>query len=852
MYFPNFIYNRSFALTVFYFFLFYLFITPYSIAIDGQGISANYLFVFFPIISLLINREMTWPPTSALLFMVILGLIFLVGSISQVDQYDLILRRSASFVIFMSIFAFMFVRLDLDMIRAFKLVIVLYTLYESSLVITKFINIDGNNIGYYAKGALGSQRIGFIYIMGFWLIALLKTPHKAFRVAKFFALYLALCAILLTYSRSCVVGLIGSTITYFIYILINTYMDSRSISATVLKFSSKALYLFMLLALFAIFFKGPVNFYTSKIFTYIVMTFSEELSPSMKIDLNSKLAKLKTNVPFEMSEAELKESSLIQKSELANIDKIKVEQLVLSNAEEIEKNEIEIVKLETLMDQITDEQDISLIKLKKIGSSNLNLEERILLDDGFEELEELTKEAKILEEKALSEIKILEDIIESSEDIKQKKLAKAKAIEVARQLEEAKEREKLAKARAKELKIARQLEEAKEREKLAKAKAIEVARQLEEAKAIEKLAKAKALVVARQLEEAKEREKLAKAEANEAIKILQMQKALELSKQKEDNNLLFLNFLESGLDNINISPSQKELFNFISNQVIEMEEVNAAQQDLFEAYEEEERLRKINEELQKQLAQRAQEVFRAELTDDALIIGNARYAYDEYNQMEKITYREWDNQKDKINDINKLLNFNLFRLMTIELEVLLNEKNAQLKSTKVQESINKINQKISDINVLFFPMMEKSINLEKRIRNINMTEHSNNKSSLGYRVYMHKLVLEKTFQSPLIGSSFLGVWSLFENQEGSTHSQYLDILFRVGVVAFIIYLLFIWRVTLFLYKKELALFLGFVGYSLVGLLHETIKLSQGGFVFAFLFAMWAQRKNLLKYYEKPS
>jgi len=117
---------------------------------------------------------------------------------------------------------------------------------------------------------------------------------------------------------------------------------------------------------------------------------------------------------------------------------------------------------------------------------------------------------------------------------------------------------------------------------------------------------------------------------------------------------------------------------------------------------------------------------------------------------------------------------------------------------------------------------------------------------------MHKKVFDQTYQNPLTGSAFLGVWTLFKNSEGSAHSQYLDILFRVGVIAFIVYLLFLFKVTLFLYKKDVALFFGFIGFLFFGMFHETIKLSQGGFIFAFLFAMWAQRKHLLKYYAKPS
>ena len=46
----------------------------------------------------------------------------------------------------------------------------------------------------------------------------------------------------------------------------------------------------------------------------------------------------------------------------------------------------------------------------------------------------------------------------------------------------------------------------------------------------------------------------------------------------------------------------------------------------------------------------------------------------------------------------------------------------------------------------------------------------------------------------------------------------------------------------FLYVKDLGLFVGFIGMLSYGLFHETFKLSQGAFIFAFLFAMYDQHR----------
>jgi hypothetical protein len=679
MHLPNLIYNRSLVLTVFYIVLFYLFITPFSLAINGQGVSANYLFVFFPIVSLLINREISWPPRSALFFMAILGLIFLVGSINQIDQYDLILRRSASFVIFISIFAFMFVSIDSDMIRAFKLTIVLFTLYESSLVLFKFISVDGNNIGYYAKGLLGSQRIGFIYIIAFWLIALFKTQNKAFKVAKFFALYLVLIGTLLTYSRSCVVGLFGSLSLYFIYIFIYTYKDTRSITTSLLKLSSKVLYLTLLLSLFILFFKGPVNFYFAKIYTYAFTSVSA--TPKISKDTIIYHAKIDELVAKNVS------LSLIRKTSEGN---------VASEEGPIKKiNEI---------NQIT--------PIKKINEIN--------------------------QRKASSDAETIKKILEINELVEQHKVSSS----------------------------------------------------------------------------------------------LVMKSYIDA----EINSFIFTN------------SSQRKLLSIIINQISESNEANITQQDINKAAKELVRVHAIEDQVQKYVSRCFQALSKANQTNDQIKIKNATQAYEASIEMEKITFKDFDDQQKILVKAFNRRNFILFKNMALGLQKSI--KNEKKRKNSTIESKIKIEQRIHDFETLFSLVLEKSVLLEEVIKAVNLSEHNNSKTSLGYRVYMHKLVFEKTLERPLTGSSFLGVWSLFDNKEGSAHSQYIDILFRVGFFAFIIYLTYVFKVLHFLFKKESGLFFGFVGFSLVGLLHETIKLSQGAFVFAFLFAMWAQRNHLLKYYEK--
>ena len=116
----------------------------------------------------------------------------------------------------------------------------------------------------------------------------------------------------------------------------------------------------------------------------------------------------------------------------------------------------------------------------------------------------------------------------------------------------------------------------------------------------------------------------------------------------------------------------------------------------------------------------------------------------------------------------------------------------------------------------------------------------NPNSSEGYRIYLIMRILEYVANSPIYGSGFLGIWVILEDQIGSAHGQYNDMLFRTGFFGLLIYLFFLYKLGLYLYKNDMGLFLGYVGILVFGLFHETFKLSQGAFLFAFLVGMWAQ------------
>jgi O-antigen ligase len=112
-------------------------------------------------------------------------------------------------------------------------------------------------------------------------------------------------------------------------------------------------------------------------------------------------------------------------------------------------------------------------------------------------------------------------------------------------------------------------------------------------------------------------------------------------------------------------------------------------------------------------------------------------------------------------------------------------------------------------------------------------------TSEGIRLFIWREIWSFVVDHPLGGSGFLGVWilGLFDESNGSAHSQYADVLFRTGFLGFFAYLFVLFRIAVFLAKKEKGLFWGFVSILVYGLFHETFKEPHGGFILAFLLGV---------------
>lgn len=119
-------------------------------------------------------------------------------------------------------------------------------------------------------------------------------------------------------------------------------------------------------------------------------------------------------------------------------------------------------------------------------------------------------------------------------------------------------------------------------------------------------------------------------------------------------------------------------------------------------------------------------------------------------------------------------------------------------------------------------------------------------TSDGTRLFIWGNITNFILYNPITGSGFLGVWvlNLYDDFSGSSHSQYFDTLFRVGLLLFFGYVCLIFQMLRRFRKNDSGFFVGLSGILVYGVFHETFKESHGVFIFAMLLAIASQ--NLLR------
>ena len=145
--------------------------------------------------------------------------ILIISTLYSNQNIILLDRRIASFVVFMSIFFYIAINIDKNMLKAFKISLVLISLgfiyYKisrySSIVI--FETSEGGNI----KDLVGWGRFGFVYIFAFWITYFYKPSSKFFYILKNVIIVLLIIGIFITYSKSTMISFLITLSLYFFY-----------------------------------------------------------------------------------------------------------------------------------------------------------------------------------------------------------------------------------------------------------------------------------------------------------------------------------------------------------------------------------------------------------------------------------------------------------------------------------------------------------------------------------------------------------------------------------------------------------------------------------------------------------
>lgn len=179
------------------------------------SISVNYSFLVIPAALILLHRKVSVAPPFVIFAMLSFGVIFVLSVLGNPSLLPYFERRAISFLLFMAMFAFVFVRLDDRMILALKRAIVLFSVVFSALAISIMVGDPVGALGYEAKDLVGSQRTGFIFVIAFWLLLLGDVTST--RWLRITLLLIVIAGLFLTFSRSSIVALVAGLTLYVIH-----------------------------------------------------------------------------------------------------------------------------------------------------------------------------------------------------------------------------------------------------------------------------------------------------------------------------------------------------------------------------------------------------------------------------------------------------------------------------------------------------------------------------------------------------------------------------------------------------------------------------------------------------------
>ena len=212
-------------------FMFIASIYPFSLTLKGGGVTANYVFVFIPVILSILGIRNLYNNQTIFLSLIILFLIYAAGFVGDITgvTYSPV-RRLLSFIVFIIPYSLCFIRFKPKDLILFKKSIVLISTYFSLISIMRMV--DYYNLSFSSlKGLIGSQRFGFILILGFF-IALSEEKGlfiKKVLLEKIMLSSIIFMGVFLTFSRSSVVSLLIGLVCYVILNIKNSKVERKNI-----------------------------------------------------------------------------------------------------------------------------------------------------------------------------------------------------------------------------------------------------------------------------------------------------------------------------------------------------------------------------------------------------------------------------------------------------------------------------------------------------------------------------------------------------------------------------------------------------------------------------------------------
>ncbi len=246
--------------------LFVCFMIPHSFKMGSEGVSGNYLYIFLPLLVLLSGGVLKRPMRLVQEAIIFYCALFFLACFYQYLYWQHIDRRIISFLIFISIFLYSYITIEQKTIQAFKFAIVVLSVSLSIGTIVKYSSLSALEIGYTAKDLVGTQRTGFLYIIAFWLVFFYETNDFRSKLIKNLFLAIIFLGLLLTFSRSGIVALMGSGFVYVALLILTKYKAERVAYGRI--FIHVLLALFVILAIYQ-YYPIPFEYYGNRLFSLL-------------------------------------------------------------------------------------------------------------------------------------------------------------------------------------------------------------------------------------------------------------------------------------------------------------------------------------------------------------------------------------------------------------------------------------------------------------------------------------------------------------------------------------------------------------------------------------------------------